>query len=199
MKRIAFVFLFCLIGASASQAQFKMGLQGGLAFPKYDFGSVPDPDASTGFKIGLMARVKIIGFYLQAEPSYARLGGDISVSDGIGGTIKGDFAQNRLDIPVLFGQRLGLGNLGGFRWNLGPMASFVLSEDFNLNSSAGVDLGNEVDPNKAQLGAQVGIGADIWKLTFDARYEFGLSKIYKTAQDDIKYNQFVFKVGLFFN
>ncbi len=82
-------------------------------------------------------------------------------------------AFTNVDVPLLFGTKL-LGNRTNFRVFAGPMASFNIS---------GKGLEDVVDENqsaedyyeKTVWGFQAGAGFDLGALTFDARYERGLS------------------------
>ena len=83
----------------------------------------------------------------------------------------GKFKYSSIDIPVLVGYHileLPIFKLRGF---VGPVASFVtknLKKDFNTD--------------KMMWNGKIGAGVDVWKVTFDIDYEFGLKKF----GDDIK-------------
>jgi hypothetical protein len=66
----------------------------------------------------------------------------------------------------------------------GPIISFVLDEDNSLGAAYNQvsDFGNYKNQT---LGLQAGAGFDLGNLTFDARYEAGLSNISQSE----KYNQ----------
>jgi hypothetical protein len=96
-----------------------------------------------------------------------------------------------LDVPVMAGFRI----LKIIRVMAGPIASF------NIDSSL-KDAGKTVegtDFKKATLGYQTGVGVDLGNLSFEGKYEGGLSKFTEnvgTYTADNRINQWVLSVGL---
>ena len=55
------------------------------------------------------------------------------------------------------------------------------------------NLSNEIEPNKSYWSGKVGVGIDVWKLTFDVDYEKGLQKMAHELKAPRSYN---FTLGL---
>ena len=77
----------------------------------------------------------------------------------------GKFKYSSIDIPVMVGYnilKLPIFKLRGFA---GPVASFVTK-----------DLKSDFNTDKMMWNGKIGAGVDVWKVTFDIDYEFGLKK-----------------------
>ena len=78
---------------------------------------------------------------------------------------EGKFKYSSIDIPVMVGYnilKLPIFKLRGFA---GPVASFVTK-----------DLKSDFNTDKMMWNGKIGAGVDVWKVTFDIDYEFGLKK-----------------------
>lgn len=134
-------------------------------------------DYQLGYTFGAFARISPGRFYLQPEVLLSAKKTDVTVNQSgsantQAGTYKVTFTN--VDVPLLLGTRL----VGNESFNLrifgGPMASFNLGgkglkELFQENRSASDYY------EKTVWGFQAGAGFDLGALTFDARYERGLS------------------------
>jgi hypothetical protein len=83
----------------------------------------------------------------------------------------------------LLGTKIGSNKLN-LRFMGGPILSFIIQEDNSLGSvyNQVSDFGNYKNQT---LGFQAGAGIDLGNISFDARYEAGLSNISRSE----KYNQ----------
>ncbi|NJO01641.1 MAG: PorT family protein [Bacteroidia bacterium] len=90
-----------------------------------------------------------------------------------------------LDIPVMFGKRIGLGPLG-VRIQVGPVLSTVLSAksivDISGVGKEDVDVKDETQ--SPLIGLQAGVGVDISKFSIDLRYHHGLTGLDEEDVDD---------------
>lgn len=152
--------------------------------------------AKVGFLAGAYARVSVLGFFVQPELYYAQSSTEITLQE-IGSTNVSTEVNklNTLNIPILFGTKF-----GPFRVNAGPVATIILSNTNIVDNVSGLDQ----DMDKANWGLQAGVGLDISKISLDARYETGISKLgsaYNTASGS-KVNfgsrpqQFIFTLGV---
>jgi hypothetical protein len=146
----------------------------------------------------VFARFGGIGFFVQPEVLFTQTRGQFkvelpslpSLSSSRIPTIY-DAKFNRLDVPVMAGFRI----LKIIRVMAGPIASI------NIDSSL-KDAGKTVegtDFKKATLGYQTGVGVDLGNLSFEGKYEGGLSKFTEkvgTYTADNRINQWVLSVGL---
>jgi hypothetical protein len=152
--------------------------------------------AKVGFLAGAYARVSVLGFFVQPELYYAQSSTEITLQQ-IGSTnvSKEVNKLNTMNIPILFGTKF-----GPFRVNAGPVATIMLSSTNIVDNVSGL----KQDMDKANWGLQAGVGLDILKISLDARYETGISKLgsaYNTTTGS-KVNfgsrpqQFIFTLGL---
>lgn len=133
-------------------------------------------DYKLGYHLGGFLRFSPGKFYVQPEVLLTSKKTDFQVNQNTGGAVQtGNYRVSftNVDIPLLLGTKL-IGNRTNFRVFAGPMASFNISgkglEDVvNENESA------EDFYEKTVWGFQAGAGFDLGALTFDARYERGLS------------------------
>ena len=195
MKKLVLVLLFAF-GSFAVHAQKNgFGLKGGLSSTQVNFegGQLVPQDAQMGYHLGVFARFGGIGFFVQPELLFTQTSGSFQLevpSFPSQAPINYEAKFNRLDVPVMAGFRI----LKIIRVMAGPIASF------NIDSSlkeAGTIVEN-IDFKKATLGYQTGVGVDLGNLTFEGKYEGGLSRFTEnigTYTADNRLNQWVLSVG----
>ncbi len=195
MKKLVLVLLVFLGSLTAYAQKNGFGLKGGLSSTQVNFEAdqlVPS-DAQLGYHLGVFARFGGIGFFVQPEVLFTQTSGKFKlelppVSSMSPANYEAKF--NRLDVPVMAGFRI----LKIIRVMAGPIASF------NINSSlkeAGTTVQN-IDFKKATFGYQTGVGVDLGNLTFEGKYEGGLSKFTENVGSyttDNRINQWVLSVG----
>ncbi len=195
MKKLVLVLLVFLGSLTAHAQKNGFGLKGGLSSTQVNFEAdqlVPS-DAQLGYHLGVFARFGGIGFFVQPEVLFTQTSGKFKlelppVSSMSPANYEAKF--NRLDVPVMAGFRI----LKIIRVMAGPIASF------NIDSSlkeAGTTVQN-IDFKKATLGYQTGVGVDLGNLTFEGKYEGGLSKFTENVGSytaDNRVNQWVLSVG----
>jgi hypothetical protein len=195
MKKLVLVLLVFLGSLTAHAQKNGFGLKGGLSSTQVNFEAdqlVPS-DAQLGYHLGVFARFGGIGFFVQPEVLFTQTSGKFKlelppVSSMSPANYEAKF--NRLDVPVMAGFRI----LKIIRVMAGPIASF------NINSSlkeAGTTVQN-IDFKKATFGYQTGVGVDLGNLTFEGKYEGGLSKFTENVGSyttDNRINQWVLSIG----
>ncbi|MCX2492499.1 porin family protein [Pedobacter sp. PF22-3] len=191
MKYLSLTIAFLLVGLFASAQvlpSFQLGVKAGANFSKFDSENTFNSNNRTGFYGGLWARVGAAGVYFQPELYVSGKKADL-VSDATGEVNKVRFTS--LDVPLLVGTKFGAAGVG-LRLNTGPMFSLILDENQSFGQAAGNVF--RADFKNQALAWQFGAGLDLKKLSFDARYELGLSKINKSGYPGTKLN--LFTVGL---
>ena len=103
---------------------------------------------------GLFARFNFRKFSLQPELLYSYQNSNQKI--------------NNLSIPVLFGYRLVDYKYFKMRANVGPVAYFTLGDMSDITK-------------KINMGGALGLGMDVWRLTFDINYSVGLTKVFKNG------------------
>jgi hypothetical protein len=66
---------------------------------------------------------------------------------------------------------------GAFKMGIGPVVTFLISDDSDLERITDYDL----QWNNATVGFQAGIGLDIKKLAIDLKYEGSLSRFFSLS------------------
>jgi hypothetical protein len=195
MKKLVLVLLVFLGSLTAHAQKNGFGLKGGLSSTQVNFEAdqlVPS-DAQLGYHLGVFARFGGIGFFVQPEVLFTQTSGKFKLElPPASSTSPANYEAkfNRLDVPVMAGFRI----LKIIRVMAGPIASF------NINSSlkeAGTTVQN-IDFKKATFGYQTGVGVDLGNLTFEGKYEGGLSKFTENVGSyttDNRINQWVLSVG----
>lgn len=175
MKKI-FIVLFALLLAAPVYSQLKFGIKAGAStdftFTKQTFeGTNIDviiqnaKTAEWGFQGGVFMRAGIAGFYLQPELLLATATNSITYEDVHAGGAPVLYNQKftKLNIPVLLGFKLAF-----LRINAGPAAAIMIGEPKDIIQGATY--------KGATFGYQAGVGLDLFKLTFDIRYEGNLNQ-----------------------
>ena len=214
MKKIFILLLLTIVYTSTTSAQFiKFGVKTGLNFSQLKFDeiknistegneySLSEDENFMGFHIGVMTRIKIFNAFLQPEVYFNTSGGKVLIEEmdaGITTESVKNIKYNKIDIPVLVGAKLTF-----LRLYAGPVASIILSSDSQLGD---IIPDMKTHSKNATLGFQAGTGFDLFKtLTFDFRYEGGLSKLgdkFSIANEDFTFDsrssKFMLSLGFFF-
>lgn len=217
MRKLFLVFA-AIIMSSAIMAQMpNIGIRGGLTTSKLktDLSENFASDNKLGYQGGVFVRVNFGKLYLQPEVIYNHrstkleytFSPNLNISDQEVG-VRYDMKIGTFDVPVLVGFKIMKSKLMNFRIFAGPMVSFASNkdvsyeymtgngEDFDLEESDGpitVD-----DFNNVTWYGQAGAGVDVLFLTFDIRYETGLSDLYNGSAVNMKSNVWVFTLGFKF-
>jgi Outer membrane protein beta-barrel domain len=195
MKKLLLVIVGMMCALQAFSQKNGVGLKVGMSSTQVNFEGqqfVPS-DAQLGYHVGAFARLGGVGFFVQPEVLFTQTSGKFKLElppvSSISST-QYEAKFNRLDVPVMAGVRM----LKIIRIMAGPIASF------NIDSSlkdAGQTVQN-VDFKNATLGYQAGVGVDLGNLSFEGKYEGGLSKFTDTIgtfSTDNRLNQWVLSVG----
>ncbi len=186
------IVLLLLVGYNAQAQIFTIGPKVGISSTTVKFkdqaNEFKSGDAAYSYQIGAFARINILGFHIQPEAYFNSVQGEyVSQGTVAGGEQTIKLNQNRIDVPILVGFKL-----GPLRVNAGPVASFNLSSETD-----NADFVNEY--NDAVFAYQAGIGIDISNLTLDLRYEGNFSNqgtLGTNDQGEIRINQIMLGVGL---
>ena len=175
MKKLAVLLFVCLWGFSAmAEMPVNLGIHGGISSNRIkfkDLRSVHGSEAKTGYMVGAFMRANFGQFYLEPALNYSH---KKSTAEGIktSADAKRDnfnLEMNTFDIPVMIGiQVLDLAVVK-IRTFIGPQLS--VGKIKNLKR-----LG-DVSADKTNWRGKVGVGLDVWKLTFDIDYEKGFRKL----------------------
>ncbi|MFI5222066.1 MAG: outer membrane beta-barrel protein [Bacteroidia bacterium] len=159
-KSILFVFVLIYFSSAKSQ-ELDFGMRAGITRSSMvqNFADFGNSSAMTGFTGGFYLKAKILGFFVMPEIVYNKRGGSIQ---GIG-----DLTTHYIDVPLLVGKQF----FGILRVNGGPVLQYAIANDQVSNK----DYVNNSSINNFVVGLQAGVGVDIWKLSFDIRYDTNIS------------------------
>lgn len=118
---------------------------------------------------GVFARLSLLGVYVQPELllTFANSTYEAGELDDADQTSSLRERLVYLDIPVTAGMAFGPLRLQG-----GPVFTRVLGRNTELTNLNGVERNFKT----SSVAGQLGLGVDIWKLTFDVKYEFPLRR-----------------------
>ncbi len=187
MKKLLLVAAICLF-SSALFAQLSspisLGVHGGVVSTKIDskFPGVSDlkEKADNGMMLGAFLRINLNKWYIQPELNYVARKSEIVVAGE-----SYDFKTKSMDIPMLLGYKIVKLPLFKLRAFAGPVASFNIDNSFAKSFE---DKYKDPDFKNASWNGKVGAGVDVWKLTLDVDYEFGLTDV---SSEFLKKNKMV--------
>jgi len=176
MKKLLLVAAICLF-SSALFAQLaspiSFGVHGGIVSTKLDT-KIPNVSdlkdkSDNGMMLGVFARINIKKWYIQPELNFVSRKSEIVVEG-----VSGEFKTKSMDIPILLGYKIVKLPMFKLRAFAGPVASFNIDDSFSSTLSQQF---KDEDLEGAVWNAKVGAGIDVWKLTLDVDYEFGLTDV----------------------
>lgn len=188
MKKI-FILSLVLLSVSITskgQAQFAIGVKGGLNFANLDASSSQKSyDNRTGYHVGAFTLIKFSKIGIQPEIILSQQGSKVKYNTG--NNFESNFSY--VNIPVI----LKLYTIAGINLQAGPQFGFLTNDPVVKDPQ-----GNTIDSayKKSDVSLGLGAGWDLpFGLTIDARYNLGLSKIEDDASLEATKNQ-VFQVSL---
>ena len=200
MKKLFIVAIATLVSFAASAQEydpfFRLGLKAGanlsnirannlsLGTGNSGFDFRDKDNRSTGFVGGIFMRFGR-EFYVQPEILLSQKGGKFDVYKTGVTNNEGelDVRFSNLDIPVLLGYRFGK----IFRVNVGPVASFRLSDSGKISDSFNKYTDGDTEAtfdNNVAIGYQAGIGVDFGRLSLDVRYEGNVNDVVNINYDN---------------
>lgn len=183
MKKTILVFAAGLLIIAAQQTYAQVGLAVGIkAGP--NFASINTKTTATenyknrtGFHGGAFVLIKATKIGIQPEVIFSQQGSKVEINSQ---NFESNFSY--VNIPVI----IKLYTVAGINLQAGPQFGFVTSaetpiqDQLNPGSYKVEDVKDKM--NSSDITAAVGLGWDLpFGLTIDARYNLGLSKIYKDA------------------
>lgn len=182
MIRNIFVAAIFFLALPLANAQFSVGLKGGLHTSivgdneNYSFDSeglealkLQFNEASYSFHGGLFVQAELGNFIFRPELIYSTNKHSYIIEDikNMNPPTVLEESYQQLDIPILFGAKMGF-----VRFNLGPVGHIHLN---SFSELADLD-GYESKFQEMTYGWQAGIGFDIRKVHIDFRYEGNFNK-----------------------
>ncbi len=191
MRKILILLALCLGSyAVIAQSPLNIGIHGGISNTRIKVNDIPTvlkTGSRTGYMIGAFARINLGPLYVEPALNYSHKEGEVENA-----TDKSALKYNSFDVPVMVGLYILDFPVLKLRAFLGPVASFTGKLKWDKG-----DFGNAIDNDKVMWNGKVGIGVDVWKLTFDIDYEKGFKKFQNDNGIKIKSpRSFNFTLGL---
>ncbi len=190
-------------GASAQMGPIDFGVKGGFITDNIDIlkGSKSgtatiSSDPTAGWQVGFVSRINLPTFHIQPEILFNMHRYDLQAYAS-GNIASADIKVNTVDVPVMAGLRLFM-----LRFQAGPV--FNVMTDTKVKDNNGESL--FVDIVRPSVSFAAGIGADIWKLNFDVRYNGNFTRVEQDIQVangdnytyDSNFNNWTFSVAYMF-
>lgn len=180
MKKILLLLFIFAFGYNAmAQLPINIGVHGGITSNRIKVKDIPSAIGSrahTGYLFGAFARLNLGKIYIEPSLNYNHKESIIETKSLSQGANNGDITLkvNSFDIPLMLGFEVLDLSILKLRTYLGPVMSFP-------SRKGGSELGIEKTRTTNWHG-KLGVGVDVWKLTFDIDYE----KAFKDLGHDLK-------------
>jgi hypothetical protein len=185
-KLFSFCLVFMLLSSFAYSQNFHFGVKLGMNYSTdilKDFtnSSTGLTSAESKYRANLLGGAFVrVGFSkFMIQPELLLVSNTSNLDFGNNGASAGSFSIKsfNLDVPIMVGFKII--DLEAFHLRLmaGPVATFNLSNSIDLGGATGVSA----TVKSAQWGYAAGVGADIWKITLDLRYQGQLSNAFEVA------------------
>ncbi len=187
MKKLLFIIaLIGIVSSTSAQDRFSLGLKAGFNSTKIKISDFTSKDnlediknnAKSGFLFGAYGKLRLLGgLSFQPELYYAKKTSEMKANyNNTWETSDNTF--HTWDVPLLANLKLVDLSLIKLYGVAGPVASFI--------SKTKTDFPDELEGFKnTNWTFQAGAGVEIWRLTADVRYEWGLSDISDLADYNI--------------
>lgn len=194
MKKVLLTIIFAIFALPQIQAQefVQFGIKGGLNFSNINYDSFVEKESRTGFHIGLLAEIPLIGnLSLQPEVLYSTQGGK-GTEVMTGASPEMEYKFDYIQVPVLAKFYL----IPSLALEAGPSFNFLVKEEVNASHfSAMAETGKDFE-----MGAALGVSFNLSRFLVNARYIQGLTNAYEEGgfEEDNKNSGFQIGVGLMF-
>ncbi|GAF04606.1 porin family protein [Saccharicrinis fermentans] len=172
MKKILLVFaIIAWVSTTSAQDRIALGLKAGFNSTNINLSNIPSGteiknEAKSGFLFGAYGRLKLIGkLSFQPELYYAKKQTQYQITEG-GESVVVNSDIKSWDVPLLANLQLIDLKVASVYGVAGPVASFISKDDLKSMKDANWTF-------------QAGIGAQVWKISADVRYEWGMKDISK--------------------
>jgi hypothetical protein len=188
-------FLLLLLGTlliNFASAQLTVNPQFGVNASRLtsDPAFANNPEGRVGYTIGLNLRIGD-RVYLQPGGFWSQQGSRLVTTDDLGDIeFQDDLDINFIKVPVLLGYKLVDGYGFALRIGAGGVANFLVDVKDNPFGKTRDDF------NDTTFGLRAGLGMDIFFLTLDVDYEYGISHYFTDGSE--KQQMLSFALGIKF-
>jgi len=191
MKKLFVASLIVLFAVSAN-AQFKIGIQGGLNVANMKWDGLTGTKSLIGFRAGLIGDISLGPIGVQPGILFSQKG--IAESGG-----DGKIALNYIDVPVNLVYKIGLPG-AKILLMAGPNFGYALNGKLSGGgSSSTIEFGSgDNQLKKLDLGLGLGAGVQFLKLQGTVNYTMGLTNLSNVSSQTIKNNVLSISLAFFF-
>lgn len=171
MRKLLLLLFVCFCGYGAmAQLPVNVGIHGGVSTNKMKLRDLDGfkTGASTGYMIGAFVRVNLGNIYLEPSFNFAHKKNNLSSTHNMNEDL-GKLKINSFEIPLMVGFKVLDLSIVKFRAFLGPVVSFPKLKGVKQIEFDSID--------KTNWRAKIGVGVDVWKLTFDIDYDKAFEKL----------------------
>ena len=188
MKKVIALFVICLCGFAAfADSPLNIGIHGGVSSNRIKVKDIPyeiKNKSHSGFMLGAFCRINFNSLYLEPSLNFSQ---KKSVVEAQNLDSESTIKINSFDIPLMVGVNILDISILKLRGYLGPVVSFPGKV---RNLPTGI---SDLSSKNAIWNGKIGVGVDVWKLTFDIDYE----KSFQNLGHDLKApRSFNFTLGL---
>ncbi len=199
MKKILLAAIAAVVCVGGAFAQLSMGPKVGL-----NVSSITGDGSQyrAGVNVGIFANYRINSlFAIQPEFLYSMQGSAFDDVTVLNQTIESNYTSHYIDIPVL----LKIYPWRGLNVQVGPQFGFCVDDEYKLkvgkeevSTNDLKQYGYDEKANTFDFAIAVGLGYEFdFGMTIDARYNWGLTKIYE--DDNAKNSVFMISLGYKFD
>ena len=200
---IGFLMLFYSIKAEESKAHVHFMLFGGFnsskTFTQLNSSQTIFSEAQLNYNFGAGLRIEFASIlFLQPEVYFTRKGGlENAFRTSPTDTFNQQVSVHSVDVPIMFGFRFFHSEGFCLRMYGGPVLSFLYDSQVDVYKNRVVMPWAEVSMKTSVFSMQYGAGLDITKrFTFDVRYEYAFSPMFKLSDFKTSYRILYFTLGL---
>ena len=178
MKKVVtlLVVCFCAVSAAMAVSPINIGVHGGISSNRIKLKDIPyniKTRAHSGFMVGAFCRVNLGLLYIEPSLNFSQ---KKSVIEAENLNSESTMKVNSFDIPLMLGVKILDISILKLRGYLGPVVSFPGKiKDLPHGLS-------DLNSKNAIWNGKIGVGVDVWKLTFDVDYE----KSFQSLGHDLK-------------
>jgi hypothetical protein len=199
MKKLLLMLLIAIFGLQGkSQEWFCLG-------PKVGYNSntlsgnfnINSSEVKNSLQVGAFLRLGS-KFFIQPEANYQVLSGTLNSGNGLSSVLGQDYSIQSVKIPALLGFKLLNKSALNFRLMAGPAVTYLLNKKIDqVTENELWPLKSVNDLKNSIWSVQTGVGLDVFFITLDVRYEFGVENMYSgNSNFKMRNNIFNFSLGI---
>lgn len=202
MKKLLICSALTLFGiTTATSQEIRFGAKAGVNFATFGGDNIGDIKSKTGFHVGALVEIPVNErFWVQPEILYTAQGAKVEAEyagpiNPITATTT--FQLDYIQVPIMGKYYV----IEGLAIEAGPQVAFLVKSTGEFETTiAGVNVKEEMDLDDgiSKIDFSLGVGASYrldMGVFFGARYNFGLTNIYKDSDSDSKNQNRVFQIS----